>query len=219
MDKRLSDSLREAYDRAADKREQGTMPPWKMQEREQFLSRLTEEGKCRLLEIGAGTGKDGEFFQAHGLQVVCIDLSPENVRLCRGKGLTALEMDVLNLDFPVGSFDAVYASNCLLHVPKAHLQAVLVRIREVLKPGGLFYYGVYGGIESEGVYEGDDYAPKRFFALYDDEHIQKIAAAFFDLLSFRSVATGQPELHFQSMILQRPACERMEDEETSQKSK
>ncbi len=208
MDKRLSDSLREAYDRAAEKREQGTMPPWKMQEREQFLSWLTEEGKCLLLEIGAGTGKDGEFFQAQGMQVVCVDLSPENVRLCREKGLTALEMDVMNLDFPASSFDAIYTSNCLLHVPKAHLQAVLVRIREVLKPGGLFYYGVYGGIETEGVYEGDDYAPKRFFALYDDEHIQKIAAAFFDLLSFNSVPTGQPELHFQAMVLRKNDDER-----------
>ncbi len=175
-----------------------------MQERELFLSWLEKEGKCRLLEIGAGTGKDSQFFQTHGMQVVCIDLSPEMVRLCREKGLTAIEMDLMALDFPAGSFDAVYAFNCLLHVPKAHLQAVLVRIREVLKPGGLFYYGVHGGIETEGVYEADDYEPKRFFAVYGDEHIQKIAAAFFDLLSFNSVPTGHPELHFQSMLLRRP---------------
>ncbi len=203
MDKHLFDSLREAYDRAAEKREQGIVPAWKMQEREQFLSWLTKEGKCRLLEIGAGTGKDSQFFQAHGIQVVCIDLSPENVRLCRGKGLTAYEMDLSNLDFPASSFDAVYACNCLLHIPKARLNAVLVRIREVLKPGGLFYYGVHGGIETEGVYEGDDYEPKRFFAVYGDDHIQTIATAFFDLLYFRSVPTGHPELHFQSMILRR----------------
>jgi SAM-dependent methyltransferase len=204
MDRQLSDSLREAYDRAAEKREQGTVPLWKTQEREQFLSWLEKENKCRLLEIGAGTGKDGLFFQAHGLQVVCVDLSPENVRLCQEKGLTALEMDLMNLDFPVSSFDAVYAFNSLLHVPKAQLNAVLVRIREVLRPSGLFYYGVWGGIETEGVYEGDDYEPKRFFALYGDEHIQTIVSAFFDLLDFKSVPTGQPELHFQSMILRRP---------------
>lgn len=55
------------------------------------------------------------------LQVVATDLSPAMVGFCRQKGLDAHVMDFLHLDFPAGSFDAVYALNCLLHVPNADL--------------------------------------------------------------------------------------------------
>jgi SAM-dependent methyltransferase len=48
-------------------------------------------------------------------------------------------MDFLHLDFPAGSFDAVYALNCLLHVPNADLPEVLAAIRAVLRPGQLHF--------------------------------------------------------------------------------
>jgi SAM-dependent methyltransferase len=35
-----------------------------------------------LLEIGAGTGQDGAYFQAEGLAVVAADLSPVMVEHC-----------------------------------------------------------------------------------------------------------------------------------------
>jgi SAM-dependent methyltransferase len=73
------------------------------------------------LEIGAGTGNDGLYFQNNGLDVTCTDLSPDMVNLCREKGLKAYVMDFLSLDFPPGSFDAIYALNCLLHVPTREL--------------------------------------------------------------------------------------------------
>ncbi len=47
--------------------------------------------------------------------------------------------------FPVGSFDAVFAMNCLLHVPNHDLPAVLVAVRAVLRPDGLFFVGVSAG--------------------------------------------------------------------------
>ena len=40
-----------------------------------------------MLEIGAGTGIHGLFFQQNELAVVSTDLSAEMVRLCRAKGL------------------------------------------------------------------------------------------------------------------------------------
>ena len=88
---------------------------------------------------------------------------------CRQKGLKAFERDFLHLGFPPASFDAVYAINCLLHVPKRELPAVLAAIRLVLKPGGLFFLGLWGGVDSEHIWEGDTYEPKRFFSLYTDD--------------------------------------------------
>src|SRR5690606_3962913 len=106
------------------------------------------------------------YFQENGLEVVAVDLSPAMVALCREKGLEAHVMDFLRLDFPPGSFDAVYALNCLLHVPDRDLPAVLEAIRAVLRPGGLFFLGVYGGgaLTGEGSYDHDDHNPPRFFS-------------------------------------------------------
>src|SRR5690349_12573348 len=117
MDRNLLDSLRAAYDARAAWRDGVPKEPWKLAERAAFLDRVREAGGTRLLEVGAGTGQDSIFFQDNGLDVVAVDLSPEMVARCRRKGIEAYVRDFLNLGIPAGSFDAVYAFNCLLHVP------------------------------------------------------------------------------------------------------
>ena len=196
--------LRESYNKSAEERERGEIAPWKIEERAHFLSLLQQEGKKKLLEIGAGTGKDSRFFQAHGLSVTATDLSPEMVRYCRQKGLEAYVMDFLHLDFPPASFDAVYALNCLLHVPHADLPPVLQTIRNLMQPGGLFYLGLYGGIDREGIESGDHQEPKRFFAYHTDEQMKQIVTQFFELLYFKTIPVErESNLHAQSIILRR----------------
>lgn len=123
------------------------------------------------------------------------------VARCREKGLEAYEMGFLNLDFPPGSFDAVFAMNCLLHVPSSDLPQVLAVIRELLPPSGLFYWGQYGGIEQEGVYDEDHYTPKRFFSFLTDEQVKDYAARHFELLSFNRIDLEEDEMHYQGMVL------------------
>lgn len=198
--------LRRAYDRKARERDLNAVQPWKAAERLRFLTLLKGEGRHTLLELGAGPGKDGEFFRDQGLDVVCIDLSPEMVALCESKGLAARVMDLSDLDFPRETFDAVYTLNCLLHLPERELPDALGGIRTTLKPGGLFYLGVYGGRDHEGVWEDDPYEPKRFFSFRTDERMQEIVASAFEVHSFRRVALdGRTDgLHFQSLILRKP---------------
>jgi SAM-dependent methyltransferase len=81
------------------------------------------------------------------------------------------------------SFDAVYALNCLLHVPNADLPTVLRAIRTVLRPGGLFFLGVYGGEPAEGIAEDDQYDPPRFFSWRSGAQIQGFARQSFDISS------------------------------------
>jgi SAM-dependent methyltransferase len=202
--KAVTNDLRLAYDRMAEERDKKIEPDWKGSERFDFLQLMQRESKKKLIEIGAGAGWDSLFFQENGLNVVSIDLSPEMVRLCREKGLEAYEMDFLALEFTDGSFDAVYARNCLLHVPKKSLVGVLREIRRVLKEGGLFFLGVYGGKDSEGLWENDKHVPKRYFAFYTDEQIKAITEDYFTLRSFKTIALHASELHFQRLILQKP---------------
>ncbi|HZG58192.1 GTP-binding protein [Paenibacillus sp.] len=197
--------MRRSYDRYAEERDTDELQGWKTVERDRFLAALRAEGAETLLEVGAGPGRDSVFFREAGLAVTAVDLSPEMVRRCREKGLDALVMDMADLRFPDGSFDAVYALNSLLHIPKAELPDVLAGIRRVLKPGGLFYMGVYGGVDSEGVWEQDEYEPKRFFAMYADEPMRDVVGRAFEIVHFGVVAyagSGKRP-HFQSIILRK----------------
>ena len=194
--------LREAYDSHAAWRDALTKEPWKVAERQAFRDRLASG--ARLLEIGAGTGQDSAYFQQEGFAVVASDLSPVMVERCRAKGIEAHVMDFLHLDFPVNSFDAVFAMNCLLHVPNHDLPAVLAAIRPILRPGGLLFVGVYGGNESaEGPISDDEHKPPRFFSFRTDEQLLAFAAASFDVVDFHPVDVGRGH-RFQSLTLRRP---------------
>lgn len=199
----IKEQLQQAYDRNAPERDQSRMAPWKFEQRQQYLQVLLEEDKNRILELGAGPGRDGSYFQEHRFEVVCTDLSEEMVRLCLDKGLDARQMDFYALDFPDGSFDSVYAMNCLLHVPKSELAGVLDEISRVLVPGGLFFMGMYGGESSEGVWADDQYEPKRFFAMYSDDELQETVGRKFKIEEFLTVPQGDGAPHHQSLLLRK----------------
>ena len=195
--------LRAAYDGGASWRDGVDKEQWKLAERQAFRERLAPG--ARLLEIGAGTGQDSSYFQQEGFGVVAADLSTAMVERCRAKGIEAHVMDFLHLDFPAGSFDAVFAMNCLLHVPNQDLPAVLAVVRSILRPGGLFFVGVYGGEQSaEGPLDDDRHVPPRFFSWRTDEQLLGFAAdARFDVVDFHPVDTHRG-YRFQSLTLRRP---------------
>jgi len=194
--------LRAFYDEDVSRRDQSRKPDWKVAERAAFLSRLQAERCSTLLEVGAGPGQDSTFFAAHGLTVMATDLSPRMVARCQAKGLAARVMDVSSLEFASGAFDAVYTMNCLLHVPNADLPGVLAEIARVLRPGGLFFLGVYGGTGTEGTADPDGHVPGRFFSWRTDEQILSFARERFDVVDFHVVATPG-EVRFQSLTLRR----------------
>jgi SAM-dependent methyltransferase len=198
----LISTLRSAYDRNAEKRDQLEKSAWKLTERSAFLGRLRSEGKSRLLELGAGAGQDSLFFQDEGLEVVATDLSPEMVAKCRAKGLDAHVMDFLNLTFPPGAFNAGYTFNSLLHVPNRDLDSVLESIARVLAPGALLYLGVYGGEDFEGHLENDSHQPPRFFSLRSDETLFRSVQARFEFVDFHAVPLDG--WRFQALTVRKP---------------
>lgn len=200
---RVVASLRQAYGpAAAAERDSAEKAAFKVDERHHFRELLRERGATSLLEVGAGTGHDSLYFQREGLQVLCTDLSPAMVELCRAKGLNARVADFLGLGVPPASFNAVYALNCLLHVPTADLRRVLEALGEVLVPEGLFYVGTWGGEDEEGPMRGDHYPVPRFFAFRSDRLMSEMLAEHFRVLSFTTFdADGN---HFQSFVLEKP---------------
>jgi len=200
----IKSDLRRTYDRNAPERERAGRAPWKVRERARFLAHLRRAEAVSLLEIGAGPGHDSLFFKEQGLVVTATDLSPEMVRLCREKGLQAYVRDFYKLGFPPESFDAVWAINCLLHVPSLDLPGVLAGIREALAPGGLFFYGVYGGMDQEGIWETDRQRPRRWFTFYSDRALKAAVRPYFELISFETIDLPHEfRGHFQSLVLKK----------------
>jgi len=202
MDESLRKTLQQAYAKNVADRESNQPQPWKLAGRQAFLELLKGSGVVSLLEVGAGTGQDAAFFASRGLEVLATDLTEENVAACRRKGIRAEVMDACDLKLPAASFDAVYSLNCLLHLPKAEFPVGLDNIKRVLKPGGLFYLGLYGGEDSEGIYEEDTYEPKRFFSFWTDEGLKAKISPTFKILRFETIDLGdESKLRFQSLIL------------------
>jgi SAM-dependent methyltransferase len=188
---------------AAAERDGRAKEAFKVDERRRFLDLLRDRDAATLLEVGSGTGQDSLYFQEQGLRVLCTDLSAAMVERCRSKGLSARVADFLNLGVPPASFDAVYALNCLLHVPSADLSRVLESIGAALVPGGLFYAGTWGGTEEEGPMRDDHHPVARFFAFRSDQQMSQALAEHFQVLSFRTFDVDGN--HFQSFMLQKPA--------------
>lgn len=205
MPKEVIHNLTETYNNKALERERASYAFWKQIEREHFLDYIREEKIHDLLEIGAGPGKDSLFFNESGIQTISTDISPEMVNLCLEKGLPARVMSFTDLTFKEESFSSVWAMNCLLHIPKEEIRKVLEGIKRVLKPEGLFYIGVYGGKDFEGVWAEDTYEPKRFFSFYENQAIKDLLSEFFTIEYFaivtKEVVGG--EYDFQSIIVRK----------------
>ncbi|CAK8996241.1 unnamed protein product [Durusdinium trenchii] len=211
MDHQTRSHLQQFYDEDALKQNLREAEDWKLQAREEFAEvlrrrRLAQGSSYRLLELGSGTGRDAHFWSQQSIEVICLDFSPEMVKLCQGKGLTAHVYDFTqSLNFEDSSMNAVYCMNSLLHVPKKQLPSVLTEIRRVLMQDGVFYCGVYGGRDFEGPMMDDPSGQSRFFALYTDDGLKKILSEFFRIVSFASLDLQNGRYKFQSAVLTLPS--------------
>jgi len=93
-----------------------------------------------VLEIGCGTGKFSRLLAQRSANVVAIDLSPQMIRVSRESSTRYPNIDfvlgdVLEYPLPTNRFDCVATLTTLHHLP---LAGILKRVKEVLKPGGVF---------------------------------------------------------------------------------
>ena len=112
-----------------------------------FLALLPPAGS--ILELGCGAGNHAAEMLARGFVLRATDGSPEMAEVASRKlnhPVTAMRFDELDEH---DAFDGVWASACLLHVPRDELAAILERIHLALKMGGVFYASFKAG-EGDG---------------------------------------------------------------------
>ena len=92
-----------------------------------------------ILELGCGAGNHAAEMLAKGFVVRATDGSPEMAETASRKPnhpVEAMRFDELDAR---DAYHGVWASACLLHVPRDELTGILVRIHRALKTGGVFY--------------------------------------------------------------------------------
>lgn len=85
-----------------------------------------------LLEIGAGTGWQAQWLANRHYNVSAIDLASSNYR--ENRVWPVIEYDGVHIPFENATFDIVFSSNVLEHIP--HIREFQKEIHRVLKPGG-----------------------------------------------------------------------------------
>jgi tRNA (cmo5U34)-methyltransferase len=104
-----------------------------------------------MLDLGAGTGAELAtiFSRAPRARFTCVDMSPAMLEklserfAAQREQLTLIQGSYLDLTLPEGSFDyavAVMTMHHFLHEPKRDLYR---RIRQSLRPGGIYIEGDY----------------------------------------------------------------------------
>jgi SAM-dependent methyltransferase len=102
-----------------------------------FLSLLPPGGL--ILELGCGAGNHSAKMLAAGFRVRPTDGSPEMADIASrrlGHPVEAMLFDQIDAH---EAYDGVWASACLLHVPRAELAGILLKIHRALKPAAVFY--------------------------------------------------------------------------------
>ena len=150
----------------------------------QFASLLKPDSL--VLDVGCGPGFDTAVLRQHGLQAVGLDLSWEMLRA----GYTELNIggdfvqaDMRLLPF-VETFDGIWSSASLLHLPRSETPIALHNFARVLKPGGLLYLSVKLG-DGEGWHK-DPYVRKvsRFFTFWQPGTLDSLLAETgFDMIA------------------------------------
>lgn len=101
-----------------------------------FLDRLPPG--ARILELGAGSGRDAAVMLARGFDIDPTDGSPElaDQAMARlGRPVRIMTFDALDAD---SAYDGVWACASLLHAPAAELTGILSAIHRAMRPGALF---------------------------------------------------------------------------------
>jgi thiamine-monophosphate kinase len=138
-----------------------------------FLSRFPDNRSetIRVLDAGCGLGTYANAFAAAGIESYGVDLSSSMLALASRHSASKVrwvQMDVSAPCFPDGSFDGIWLSAVLVHVPRATARTVIRELFKLLKPGGILYISAQIGRGSLFRWEG------RVFFYYTEPELRRL---------------------------------------------
>lgn len=128
-----------------------------------------------VLDAGCGPGRDLARFAAHGHVARGFDLNPAFVAKARRHAPTTLgDLRTIAAHYPAGSFDGVWASASLVHLPADDAADVLAQFATLLRPGGRLFVSVRSTGETGWLDEPDG---RRWYSVWTADAVTVAVAA------------------------------------------
>jgi ubiquinone/menaquinone biosynthesis C-methylase UbiE len=170
---------------------------------DRFLDELVSrvDNGAQVLELGCGDGRTTERL-AERFDVVGVDISSEQLRLAHAAlpETTFIHADLMELDFPRSSFEAITAFYVFMHIPRDDHPELLRRIHRWLKPSGVFIapMSTVGGPDRVESWLG----VQMFFSGWDAETNESLVrAAGLEVLVAEIVHVREPESDHETAFL------------------
>jgi len=152
----------------------------------------------RVLDVGAGTGRDAAALAALGHSVTAVEPSPKMARLARAlhaDGNIAWMVDAMpELSKAQGPYDLIVLSAVWMHVPPADRNKAFERLVALLAPNGRLYITLRLGSAE----------PDRVIWPTDAREIRRLAASLrikVEDWGKRPDLLGRDEVHWQTLML------------------
>ena len=131
---------------------------------------------AKILEIGAGYGRDARYIGDRGFHVEMTDAAKTFVDILQDQDPTAHQLDILTDDLDT-EYDLVLANAVLLHLDKGEgeTEFAIRKVFDALKPGGRFAFTLQQG-EGYKWKENKGMGP-RFFQYWSKEEIVDLLTA------------------------------------------
>lgn len=130
----------------------------------------------KVLELGAGFGRDAKYLSGAGYDVTATDAPDSFVEELRSQGLKARKLNVLTDGFP--RTDAIFANAVFLHLDRDQMSQVLAKSHRALHGKGHLVFTVKEG-SGEGWSNEKLDAPRHFTYWGEEELKAKVEAAGF----------------------------------------
>lgn len=135
---------------------------------ERFLKYIPSGG--RIIDVGAGSGRDIKYFKDRGYAVDGIDASDEMCRLASEYVGIEVECKIIQEWNPQQKYDGIWANASLLHLSYDEIEKFILRAPDYLVSGGVLYISLKNGIQTGVDRDG------RFFTDMSEEKVQQIVA-------------------------------------------
>lgn len=135
----------------------------------------------RILEIGCGDGRDAKEIKKRAGWYLGFDISKELIKIARKHVPEAkfVVADANTFQYP-DDINIIFAFASLLHLNKDELKQTLVRVHNVLKPGGIFYISLKFAPNYEEKIKKDQYGTRLFY-FYNTNIITELAGQQYEV--------------------------------------
>ena len=120
----------------------------------EFLPHVKQHG--HILDAGCGSARDAAYFKQQGFTVSAFDASENIARLASNYLQQPVEIKTFQELECANKYDGIWCCASLLHVPKAELPQVFLKLQKALKPDGVLYVSFKYGTQ-ERVHNGREF--------------------------------------------------------------